>query len=184
MIVLQRAALVDEILMLATSGYSYINVFSSKIIWLDERQHCYFRGPRGSGKSILLRLIAEKLKGRGDSVFLFKGLSNLTLKQFVQFDDKLRAENKLAYLLFDELGVIYGQHQDIWIFLLKECTHLVIIGTGVPTLVGQSLTFLHEIPASRIFLTEDEILEASVVDSFVTMIPTPAQSRMLRLGPP
>ena len=181
MIVLQRAALVDEILMLATSGDSYINVFSSIIILLDERKHCYFRGPRGSGKSVLMRLIAEKLKERGDSVFLFKGLSNLTLKNFVHFDDKLRAENKIAYLLFDELGVMDVYYQDIWIFLLKECTNLVIIGTGIPSLEGKSLTFLHKIPASRILLTEDELLEASVVDAFVAMIPAQAQSRSKHL---
>ena len=102
----------------------------------------YYRGPRASGKSVVLNLIGKKLVELGEEVYYISHagfLRDLDLGP-LKVADADKDRTKKIYFLVDE--VHENTRDPSWGFLLKDSSlNLVVIGVGIPQLDGRSPAF-------------------------------------------
>lgn len=124
----------------------------------------YWRAPRGSGKSVFLKLVGKELQSRGCEVYYFQSATNLEdypLHYFKQFAEK--AAGRTVALLIDE--VQNNPRSRHWPDLLKENPdNLLVVGVGIPAIPSVSALFSTAFPSSDsgvfpIFLNEQDLPE-------------------------
>eukprot|EP01035_Chromulina_nebulosa_P027162 gene27162-35679_t len=108
----------------------------------------YWRAPVGSGKSVFLKVLGKELQSRGCDVYLT--IANSLHRYSEGYFTKLAKEagDKTVVLLIDE--VQNDMKTDHWNALLKELkpSNLLVIGVGVPQLLGPSPQFERKYPSS------------------------------------
>ena len=126
----------------------------------------YYRGPRASGKSVVLNLIGKKLVELGEEVYYISHagfLRDLDLGP-LKVADADRDRTKKIYFLVDEVHENTGDPS--WGFLLKDSSlNLVVIGVGRPQLDGRSPAFAKKYPGTYLLVKQDDLAE-SVVNNF------------------
>ena len=121
----------------------------------------YLRGPRGSGKSVLLQLIGKMLQDRGEKVYFVRTADQLREVNASDMQDLIDMNNSRnrIYLLVDEVQMYY--EGDVWDFLLKQTSKIVTIGVGIPQLDVDSAAFLFRPPPSYILLTQYDVKDST-----------------------
>ncbi len=146
---LNRQTLVDKLIKLALEG---------------DFQHFYFRGPRGSGKTVLLQLIGRQLQNLGHRVIFIahaRSLDKIGPEPFEELERSIRPGGKV-FVLVDEVQT--NKNSDVWNTLLKKPDNqslIFTIGAGIPTLSGDSPAFDKKLPHSDILLGDDDIDEVA-----------------------
>jgi hypothetical protein len=119
-------------------------------------RHLYFRGPRGSGKTVLLNLIGRQLQSLGHRVIKpWPGFFTSIPPEEIFNLSKSASPKEKIYILVDEVQVI--PKSAYWPILLKDCSDsLFTIGAGIPSL-EPSPAFDLKLGASKILWTHDDI---------------------------
>jgi len=150
--VIEREILVNEII---------------KKVSINKVSNYYFRGPRGSGKSVMLHLLGKRLLEINKKVFFIEHagyLRNLSKELLIEVDESLKEP---AYILIDE--VHENTSDPLWDYLLKKALNIVVIGAGIPNLDGRSPAFKHKFPPI-FFLLKSEDLDIKVIEKFEELL--------------
>ena len=100
---------------------------------------CYWRGPKGSGKTTFLLLMGREMHDRGCQVFFGSNAADFNDidRSFVrQLSENRSAFGDTVVVLIDE--VPEGRTKGFWVQLLKECKSVIVLGVGVPALDASS----------------------------------------------
>ena len=125
-------------------------------VFHSKKRRFYIRGPRGSGKTVLLYLIGRELQRLGETVYVVKhagALRDLNKRHFMALEDKLR-EGKKLYLLIDE--VHQNTSDKMWNYLLKETSKTITIGFGIPKIQDYYLSIEQKYEPSFVMLTKED----------------------------
>lgn len=144
------------------SRSKFVDQIVNNIISSNESQ--YIRGPRGSGKTVLLKLIGEKLKNYGD-VYWISTASNLPelggtwpLEELVS-----KSNGKMVYFLIDEAHSSKATDDPRWMYLLKEKPdNVVTIAAGIENFKCSSADFENSYPSSGLLATSDDLSELAL----------------------
>jgi len=100
----------------------------------------YFRGPYGSGKSVLTNLITQELKNRGERVYYFETpevLVSCTPADFQSFENGIPKGGRVFFII-DEANS--SNSSAMWIYLLKKSQKIITIGFGLSKAIGYPYT--------------------------------------------
>ncbi len=132
------------------------------ILYASEGASFYFRGPKGSGKTLFLQLIGQTLSNMGEKVMWIENahflVNEIRREELVHLSDSC-APGKRVYLLIDE--VHDAKHCALWTYLLKGSHSLVPIGAGIPGL-GSSPAFQRKFDPSFLLFTVDDLHETVI----------------------
>jgi hypothetical protein len=122
----------------------------------------YWRAPRGSGKTVFLKLVGKELEARDCDVYYFSTAAKLSSYSegiFSQCAEK--AGEKTVALLIDEVPEL--PHSIHWVDLLKSPPeNLLVVGVGVPGDTSISGNFEKSFPDQGVFpmfLNENDLPE-------------------------
>ena len=132
-----------------------VNEILDDVYTLDNESF-YIRGPRGSGKTLLLCLIGRELQSRGETVYYIKHADALDdlYEQDVQRVEEELSEGKKLYLLIDEVHT--NANDKMWNYLLKETNKTITIGFGLPENMETSPLFEKKYEPSFLMLTKKD----------------------------
>jgi hypothetical protein len=122
----------------------------------------YWRAPRGSGKTVFLKLVGKELQARDCDVYYFSSaaeLSSYSYGIFSQYAEK--AGEKIVALLIDEVPDL--PHSGHWIDILKSPpNNLLVVGVSIPDVPSVSRNFRNYFPDRGVFpmfLNENDLPE-------------------------
>lgn len=117
------------------------------------------RGPRASGKSVLLNILASTLMVQYKECLVYLILDsniNVSTTDFKRIVEEAGA--KKVFFLFDE--VHKNPYAPFWTFLLKNApSNVFVIAAGVETFNSSSVNFVIKFESSRMMLNEAENIE-------------------------
>lgn len=128
----------------------------------------YYRAPMGSGKTILLQLIGQKLVDMGlPVIFLDAGdLRRVSKSDLQMIDTACASAQTTGYMLIDEVQRNF--RDSLWVYLLREARHLRVVGCGVPDLAYSANAFKMRMSVSDVFFTSRDFDE-ECVDKLVAL---------------
>jgi hypothetical protein len=162
------------------NGFGYIVLTRKQFVkkWCDiilnpqdiKRSICshYFRSPYGNGKTSFLMLLGKELsENRNCSVYFINSVSELDLykeESFRQARNEALKENKTLVIMIDEVQMNFVASR--WVYLLKNATATVVVGTGIPSLTGSPQFVKKYQPSEMNFDYTSEDME-ELIDVFV-----------------
>ena len=133
-----------------------------KVIRIAElkEQNVYIHGPSGTGKTVLLELIAKHLKSSGKRAVYIDHANNLRACSD-DIREILRDEQPL-YVLVDEAHM-NPVGETVWMYLKRPSAPFITIAAGIPGDPHISGMFAYHIEVKEMFLTVAEITSQEVV---------------------
>ena len=130
-----------------------------KVIQLAEgsEQHVYIRGAAGTGKTVLLELIALHLQSVGKHAVFIQHISEL--KECWGDIDEILRDKKPLYVLIDEAHMVPA-NDSVWMYLKKPHSPIITIAAGIS---HSSAMFSRHIEVEEMFLTAEEVISPEVV---------------------
>lgn len=139
-----RDALVQKVIQVAEGEYKQV----------------YIRGAAGTGKTVLLELIALHLQSTGKRAVFCQHASEL--KECWDDIHEILRDKKPLYVLVDEAHMIPA-NDPVWMYLKKPCSPIITIAAGIPDDARASAMFFCHIEAKEMFLTTAELTSPVVV---------------------
>jgi hypothetical protein len=136
-----------------------------KVIHLAEgaEGHVYIRGAAGTGKTVLLQLIALHLQSVGKRAVFVQHITELQ-DCWGDIDEILR-DKKLLYVLLDEAHMVPAS-DPVWMYLKKPRSPFITIAAGIPGDSRSSSMFSCHIEVKEMFLAADELISLEVVQFY------------------
>lgn len=133
-----------------------------KVVQLAEEieQNVYIRGAAGTGKTVLLELIALHLQSVGKRAVFIQHISELQ-DCWGDIHEILR-DKKPLYVLVDEAHMIPA-NDPVWMYLKKPRSPFITIAAGIPDDSRSSAMFSRHIEVKEMFLTVEELISPEVV---------------------
>jgi hypothetical protein len=133
-----------------------------KVIQLAEgsEQHVYIRGTAGTGKTVLLELIALHLQSVGKRAVFIQHISDL--KESWDDINEILRDKKPLYVLIDEAHKMPA-NDSVWMYLKKPRSPFITIAAGIPDDSRSSAMFSCHIEVKEMFLTAEEVISPEVV---------------------
>ena len=136
-----------------------------KVVQLAEEieQNVYIRGAAGTGKTVLLELIALHLQSVGKRAVFIQHISELQ-NCWGDIHEILR-DKKPLYVLVDEAHMIPA-NDPVLMYLKKPRSPIITIAAGIPDESRSSAMFSHHIEVKEMFLTVEELISPVVVNFY------------------
>ena len=133
-----------------------------KVIRLAEgsEQHVYISGAAGTGKTVLLELIALHLQSVGKRAVFIQHISEL--KECWGDIDEILRDKKPLYVLIDEAHMAPA-NDSVWMYLKKPRSPIITIAAGISDASRSSAMFSCHIEVKEMFLTAEEVISPEVV---------------------
>lgn len=133
-----------------------------KVVQLAEEneRNVYIRGAAGTGKTVLLELIALHLQSVGKRAVFIQHSSEL---EDCRGDiDEILRDKKPLYVLVDEAHMTPANNA-VWMYLKKPQSPFITIAAGIPGDSRSSAMFSRHIEVKEMFLTVEELISPEVV---------------------
>ncbi len=129
-------------------------------------QQVYIRGAAGTGKTVLLELIAMKLAQEGKRAVVIRHAGDF---ESCWSDIKNLADNGPLYVLVDD--VHHTVKDSIWSYLRTGAKRpFITIGAGIPDEARASVLFLHHIEVREMLLESAELQRESLVQFYASLL--------------
>lgn len=140
----------------------------AKIIKIAEGpdEHVHILGAAGTGKTVLLKLIAQQLArdGKRAVVICHAGVFDICWSEVMEL-----AEEGPLYVLVD--GVHQTPKNSIWSYLRTGSKRpFITIGAGIPDEARACALFLHHIEVSEMLLACEKLLNENVVQFYASLL--------------
>ena len=136
-----------------------------KVIQLAEgtERHVYIRGAAGTGKTVLLELIALHLQSVGKRAVFIQHITEL--KECWDDINEILRDKKPLYVLIDEAHMVPA-NDPVWMYLKKPRSPIITIAAGFPDDSRSSAVFSRHIEVKEMFLAADELISPEVVQFY------------------
>lgn len=143
----------------------------------ESLHHVYIRGAPGTGKTVLLELIAVQLEKEGKRAVFIQHASSLQ-ECMDEIEDILK-DGKPLYVLIDEAHMVPA-NDPVWMYLKKPSSPFITIAAGIPGDSRASAMFFSHIQVKEMFLTATELELPVVVNFFTKRLSESLVSKRLR----
>ena len=133
----------------------------------------YIRGPRGSGKTVFLHMVARELQKRGHKVvFLYTAnlLPSITSTDLEVVLSSLRP-GQIFFLLIDEVQCC--PNTTLWDYLLKIQRDIVTIGAGVTKVLDASPCITYKNTHTYLLLSPDDVKVGGEIHAYFSSLLPP-----------
>lgn len=130
-------------------------------------KHVYIRGAAGTGKTVLLELIAVHLQSVGKRAVYIRNA--LKLEECMEDIREILRDRKPLYVLVDEAHMVPANN-DVWGYLKEPQSTFITIAAGIPDDSRASSMFSNHIEVKEMFLTSAELTAVDVVAFFTNRL--------------
>jgi hypothetical protein len=141
------------------------DVLVQKVVQLAEGsgKHVYIRGAAGTGKTVLLELVALHLDSVGKRAVIIEHACHL--QECWEDIFRILRDKKPLYVLVDEAHMVPA-NDPVWMYLKKPSIPFITIAAGIPGDSHSSAMFSCHIEVKEMFLTAAELTATEVVAFF------------------